>query len=181
MMKLMLKGTIAAICLTASFAAPVAAGPLEDAIAAYGKGNYATALLLLRPLAEQGTARAQILLGVMYSRGQGMAQNYGEAMKWYRQAADHGDATAQVAVGAMLCQWSWRATGPRQGNGVVSQSCGSGRAMKWYRRAADQGYANAQSNIAIMYNTGHGVPQDYAEGLKWSRLAAEQGFAAAQY
>jgi TPR repeat protein len=32
-----------------------------------------------------------------------------------------------------------------------------------------------------MYNNGHGVPQDYAEGLKWARLAAEQGFAAAQY
>ena len=32
-------------------------------------------------------------------------------------------------------------------------------AMKWYRRAADQGYANAQSNLAIMYNNGHGVPQ----------------------
>jgi hypothetical protein len=53
-MKLTLKGAIAALYLTASFAAPVAAGPLEDAIAAYGKGNYATALLLLRPLAEQG-------------------------------------------------------------------------------------------------------------------------------
>jgi uncharacterized protein len=32
-----------------------------------------------------------------------------------------------------------------------------------------------------MYNNGHGVPQDYAEGLKWARLAAEQGFAAGQY
>jgi uncharacterized protein len=203
-MKLTLKGAIAAICLTASFAAPVAAGPLEDAIAAYGKGNYATALLLLRPLAEQGTARAQILLGVMYSRGQGMAQNYGEAMKWYRRAADHGDATAQVAVGAMYANglgvpqdhakaMEWFRKAADQGDAHAQNDLGSmydrgdgvpqdyAEAMKWYRRAANQGYANAQSNIAIMYNNGHGVPQDYAEGLKWSRLAAEQGFAAAQY
>jgi hypothetical protein len=27
-------------------------------------------------------------------------------------------------------------------------------------------YANAQNNLAIMYNNGHGVPQDYAEGLR---------------
>ena len=75
-MKFTIKHVIAAILLIGSFAAPVSAGPFEDAVAAYGKGNYATAQLLLRPLAEQGMARAQIMLGVMYSRGQGVAQNY---------------------------------------------------------------------------------------------------------
>ena len=31
------------------------------------------------------------------------------------------------------------------------------------------------------YDTGEGVPQDYAEAVKWYRLAAEQGYAAAQF
>ena len=57
-MKLMLKGAIAAIYLAASFAAPVAAGPLEDVSLSYGKGNYATAVLLLRPL--QSKARPEL-------------------------------------------------------------------------------------------------------------------------
>jgi hypothetical protein len=33
-----------------------AAGPLEDAMAAYERGDYATAVRLWRPLAEQGEA-----------------------------------------------------------------------------------------------------------------------------
>ena len=38
----------------------VRAGPLEDASAAGGRGDYATALRLLRPLAAQGSAQAQL-------------------------------------------------------------------------------------------------------------------------
>ena len=48
------------------------AGPLlEDAVAAYQRGDYATALRLWHPLAEQGDAEAQFHLGVMYESGQG--------------------------------------------------------------------------------------------------------------
>ena len=43
-MKLMLKAAMTAIYLTVSFAAPVVAGPFEDGTAAYGKGDFATAL-----------------------------------------------------------------------------------------------------------------------------------------
>ena len=31
-----------------------------------------------------------------------------------------------------------------------------------------------------MYDTGQGVPQDYAEAVRWTRLAADQGHAEAQ-
>ncbi len=55
----------------------VRAGPLEDATAAYQHGDYATALRLSRPLAEQGHARAQITLGTMYAEGKG-TQDYKE-------------------------------------------------------------------------------------------------------
>ena len=135
-MKFTIKHAIAAILLIGSFAAPVLAGPFEDGIAAYGKGNYATALLWLRPLAEQGMARAQIILGVMYSRGQGVTQNYDAAMKWYRRAADQGDAAAQTALGAMYAN----------GLGVPQDRA---KAMEWFRKAADQGYASAQFNVGI--------------------------------
>ena len=50
----------------------VRAGLLEDAAAAYQHGDYATALRLSRPLAEQGHARAQITLGtIMKSKSGG--------------------------------------------------------------------------------------------------------------
>ncbi len=60
----------------------VFAGPLEDGEAAYNRGDYATALRLLGPLAEQGNAGAQLHLGQMYAQGEGVAQDYKEATKW---------------------------------------------------------------------------------------------------
>jgi len=46
-----------------------AAGSYEEAIAAYERADYATAMRLLRPLAEQGNADAQDQLGLMYKWG----------------------------------------------------------------------------------------------------------------
>jgi len=60
---------IVALVLALSLAAPVAAGPLEDANAAYGRGDYAHALRLWRPLAAQGNATAQYNLGLLYEGG----------------------------------------------------------------------------------------------------------------
>jgi len=53
-----------------------AAGPVEDAAAAYKRGDYATAMRLFRPLADEGDASAQVVLGFMYKRGQGVPQDY---------------------------------------------------------------------------------------------------------
>lgn len=72
-----------------------------DAVAActaYEKGRYATALQLARPLAEQGDARAQSIIGLMYAKGQGVPQDPGEAAKWYHLAADQSDAEAQYGL-----------------------------------------------------------------------------------
>ncbi len=54
-------------------------------MAAYQRGDYATTIRELRPLAEQGVAEAQFLLGVMYDKGQGVPQDYAEAVSWQRQ------------------------------------------------------------------------------------------------
>ena len=55
------------------------------------------------------------------------------------------------------------------------------KAVDCYRKAAEQGYATAQCNLGYMYETGHGVPQDYSEAVRWYRKAAEQGYANAQF
>ena len=62
-MTLAFKHAIAAIILVMSFAGSVAAGPLEDADVAVKRRDYATAVRLIRPLAEQGDATAQYNLG----------------------------------------------------------------------------------------------------------------------
>jgi hypothetical protein len=46
---------------------------------------------------------------------------------------------------------------------------------------AERGNAAAQCQIALMYDSGYGMPKDHVEALKWFRAAAEQGNVAAQF
>jgi TPR repeat protein len=92
------KAAVAAFMLAVSFAGAVAAGPVEDAaaaVAAHKRGDYATALRLIRPLAEQGDADAQNILGLMYYSGQGVPQDYVIAQMWLNLAAAGGNFTAE--------------------------------------------------------------------------------------
>jgi uncharacterized protein len=166
-MRFMLNYIFAAVLLL-NVAAPGTAGPVNDAVAAYNKGDYATALQLIRPLADQGNPVAQNNLGVLYGEGHGVPQNWAEAVKWYRRAADQGYAIAQLNLGERY----------RLGEGVPRDYA---EAVKWYRRAADQCYPNAQFRLGLMYTAGQGVPEDHAQAVTWYRRAADQGFADAQF
>jgi TPR repeat protein len=88
------KTMLVALFLALSYAAPVAAGPIEEARAAYWRSDCKTALGLLRPLAEKGNAAAQNNLGVMYADGYGVQQDYFEAAAWHRKVAEQGDPNA---------------------------------------------------------------------------------------
>ena len=48
-------------------------------------------------------------------------------------------------------------------------------------RDAEEGCANAQFNLALMYQHGDGVVQNYAEAVRYYTLAANQGDAKAQF
>ncbi len=96
------KAAVIALMLAVSFAGSAVAGPLEDAGAAYRKGDYATVARLMRPLAEQGNAEAQYNLGLMYAKGQGVPQDYAAAVNWWRKAAEQGYADAQNILGIVV-------------------------------------------------------------------------------
>ncbi len=157
-------GLVLIAALYAGFAlgltAPAWAG-LDEGVAAYKRGDYATALREWRPLAEQGNANAQFFLGLMYGNGEGVPQDYAKALQWWRKAAEQGVAGAQYNLGIMY----------DNGRGVPQDSA---KALQWYRKAAEQGYAKAQYNLGIMYGNGRGVPQDYAEAHMWFNLAASR-------
>ena len=68
--------------------------PLEDADAAIKRRDYATALRLIRPLAEQGDANAQYNLGVFYDNGLGVSQDRVRAYMWLNLAAMQGRESA---------------------------------------------------------------------------------------
>jgi TPR repeat protein len=109
------------------FSAGSAWADWDDGMAAFELGDYATALQEWRPLAEQGDAEAQILIGSIYDNGaEGVPQNYTEAVKWYRMAAEQGHAKAQSNLGFMYAN----------GKGVPTNFV---KAYMWYSLAQAQG------------------------------------------
>ncbi len=133
----MIKAALAVLVRSLGFAASVAAGPNEKAGEAYGRGDFATAFQLLRPLAEQGNASAQFNLGVMYENGQGVPRDYAEAVKWYRLAAEQGDVIALLNLGAMY------------GNGYGVQQ-DYVQAYIWFNFAAAQSNDTARKNRELV-------------------------------
>ena len=102
MLKRILAGVVVALTLTAA----AAAGPLEDVRAAYDRGDYATALRLLRPFAEQGNAVAQYNLGLIYLGREGVPRNeIGDALvlahMWLNLAAAQGNKDAKESLDAI--------------------------------------------------------------------------------
>ena len=76
-------------------------GDFQKGLDAAQRGDYTTALKEWTSLAEQGDAKAQFNLGIMYERGQGVLQDYKTAVKCYILAAEQGYAKAQYNLGVM--------------------------------------------------------------------------------
>lgn len=64
-----------------------ASGGMDEGFAAYERGDIVMALREWRPLAEHGEVDAQILLGFIYTNGQGVPQDYVQAYMWFNLAA----------------------------------------------------------------------------------------------
>ncbi len=133
-----MKRTLATVFLYLMLATPAWAG-FDEAAAAYQRGDYATALREWRPLAEQGDARAQYNLGVMYYYGEGLPQDYAEAVRWYRKAAAQGHTSAQYYLGQMY----------ETSQGVPQNYA---QAHKWYNLAAAQGDEDARLDRSVLAN-----------------------------
>ena len=142
------------------------AADYQKGLESHQVGDFATALREWRPLADQGNARAQRGMGLMYRWGQGVVEDHKEAVRWYRLAAEQGNVYGQFSLGKMY----------DFGLGVVENDK---EAARWYRLAAEQGLEYAQSFLGNMYEFGLGVVEDHKGAAKWYRLAAEQGNASA--
>lgn len=130
----MLKQFLAGIFIVAS-AGGATAGPFEEGLAAKDRGNYATAVLWLRPLAEQDDARAQYTLGILYNRGWGVPQDLVEVEIWWRKSAELGNTAALHDLAAFY-----------------AESMNYAQAAKWIRKAAEQCDITAQMRLGQMYD-----------------------------
>ena len=129
---------------------------------AYYNGDYATALRELKPLAAEGDAKSQHVLGRIYEDGKGVPQNYKTAFKWFRLVAEQRFASAQYLVGRMYYY----------GKGVPKNYK---KAFKWFTLSAERGVPDAQFHLGVMYNNGQGVAQNLVYAYMWYNVAASEG------
>lgn len=161
------RASVAALFLTLAGTA-AHAGPFEDGVVAYERGDYASAIGLWHPLAQRGDAAAQFNLALMYNTGRGVPEDKAAAVGWYRLAAEQGYAKAQFSLGAMY----------ERGQGVPQDYA---EAARWYRTAAEQRNARARYKLGYLHHKGKGVSRDLGEAVKLYGQAADQGLPEAQF
>ena len=120
---------------------------------AYDRGDYAAAL---REFGRDGSAESQMMLGIMYFKGQGVKQNKKVAVELLLKAAERGNVIAQLNLGVMY----------EEGEGVNPDAK---EAARWYRRAAAQGDVDAQQGLRSL------LEKNETHMAKWVRSAAEKG------
>ena len=75
---------------------------VQAGTAAYDHRDSAAAARIFLRAAERGDARAQLYIGLMYAKGDGVPQNFIEAANWYHLASEQGNPMAQYLLGLMF-------------------------------------------------------------------------------
>ena len=145
-------GVLAVPLCSLVFAAP----DLESVKRSYQHADYVTALKEVKPLAQQGNPDAQLLLGKMYLKGEGVPRDPEQANKWFRQAAMQGNAESQFFLGASY----------------LLPHTDISEGLKWMRLSAEQGNQDAQLLLGKAYLQGE-LPREPVQAEMWLQLAAK--------
>ena len=146
---------------TADEKAPAAASAatltLDEIRAQLASGNAEAAVEQLRLLARENNAQAQVLLGDLHMKGQGVLHNFSLGANWYQRAADAGDAEAEYKLGRLF----------QRGEGVILYL---GRARDLFAKAAQQGHQGAAQALKDM-----GAPPPVMKPRPRAKTAAAKG------
>ena len=88
----------------------------------------------VRKAAQEGNARAQNSLGVLYVKGDGVEQNAKEAVRWFRRAAKQGHVGSQYNLGLLYFAGK-------------NSDRAKQEAAKWFQKAAENGHTKAQLSL----------------------------------
>jgi uncharacterized protein len=113
--------------------------------------------------ANAGHLRAQINLGILYLRGQGVTRDLVQARAWLEKAAATDDPSALYALGRAM---------EDHDDKVMADSV---RAADLYRRAAAKGHALAALRYGLALVDGLGVKRDPNGAQTWLLQANDSG------
>ena len=157
-----------ALIFTSTFLTSLAHGTsLQEAKIAIEAKNYKKAYEIYQALADEGDAKAQYNLGLMYASGDGVKYDANQAASWYKKSADQGYKEAQYALAVMIFNKELETLDYTQ-------------AVKWYQAAAAQGHIKSQENLGMLFYRGDAIEQDINSSIYWFQLAANQNSSEAQ-
>ena len=157
-----------AVTIVPAFAQESVKARTVAGIAAYNRGDYATAFHLLSEAADLGDPDAQVNLGYMYARGEETAKSDGEALRLYQLSAKQNNVEGMNALGYKYAF----------GSGVAADVPS---AVVWFCKAIAGGDTRAMNNLANLLEAGTGIPYDHAEALSLWRQSSARGDPNAMY
>lgn len=155
---LLLAALMAAYCQSAIAYGVDMEPNLPEAVTLYKKGKYKEAFKAIQRLAREGSYPAQGILGLMYSKGDGVAADQAEALRWLTLAAEGRDQEALNWLGGMHAK----------GIGVAADPV---KAAEFYRRSAEEGSAAGANNLAMALEEGRGVAKDLDAARRYYEIA----------
>lgn len=186
---------------------PVADGKsLERADKLIVDKKYSEAIGIYEIFAEKGDAYAQYMIGGMFFKGLGVAQDYKVASQWFMKALKNGSPGGAYGLGLMYQEgWGFAkdykiaasyyslavtridssthlmmSNIPNVDVEIISDGRQIGKINKLHK-VEYEAVLNAQHNLAELYFKGLGVEKNYDLALKWVRISAENGLPQSQY
>lgn len=114
-----------------------------------------------RVLAEQGHAKAQTLLGILYENGLGVSKDLKLAVFWLEKAANQELKEAENHLGNLYLEGK-----------KVEQDFD--KAEIWLKKAAQHGVREAQTHLGLMYLDDKAARKDVKSAEVWLHAAALQ-------
>lgn len=121
----------------------------------------------IKARAETNDAEAQLTLGWLYDKGDGVPRDQEQAFRWWLKAAEQGQPAGQFNV----------ALSYRLGLGVTQDY---GEAVNWYQRTGEPMDALALYDLGWMSAFGRGLPKNHDDAVKWWQEALIQGYKVAK-
>ncbi|MBH44871.1 MAG: hypothetical protein CMD88_05385 [Gammaproteobacteria bacterium] len=131
---------------------------LESGIAAFETKNFAHAIKLLSPIADEGNVDALYRMAIMLQNGLGCIEDTEKAHAFMLKSAESDFALAQHALGFMYFEGE-----------CVEKDID--KSIEWFTKAANQGLLGSATTLAMIYEEGKLVPQDIEKAQYWYKQA----------
>lgn len=146
----------------------------------FDRDEKSIAVVWLTEANNQGSLEAEYLLGQLYEKGDGVAQDFEQSRYFFGKAADQGYAPAQYRLGKMLINAEFDdpemdATSDRDLQKKIT------RGVALLRKSADSGYAPSQYEMGLLALNGTMTEKSPLQAFSYFKKAADLGVAAAAY